>query len=568
MFRLMERYDGPGAGPLRRLWPLALGVTLVFFPFPTLLGMAVVNGVVRRYDARHLESPLWSRDFGWNLREFPEGMTVGAGQVRSRKTSFTCAGIKDLVSADVTDKGPVFSFTVPDRAAAKRVSDALAGRVPDVDFSVRPDGVYVVRSSSPASINAAVEAAYPPRDVVIRQESSHVRQYIVPGPTLEEAAARLKADPDSYPVVNSFLRTSVNIDGVSKVRSNGSPLDAGSPALSGGIPVGSVVVSVSETDTFESRVRLPGSAGEAAVTEAVRRFVPDDSTRVGSGPVTTESDATPEGVRRVATLSGGRTVDMAPERSLHGMRACALCDSPESLREILDSGVIPAGVPLVVGSELPPALLSAGFPVVFDIDSASAGLLLSQDVTPEDRVSVASAFPASGVSADAGAIGSAVSRDGYATVFLSKGLPLDKASGARVGRVPAGEVLDRLANPSLVTLDSKGLKEWVDGAGRIDSVTYTLDAVTGNIRITSVVDGVARPPIERPATARELEGFRERGLLTRAEMKERLMRSETSTFREYNAHVAGLSAKASLSPAVPAMSPTLKHSGIKRSRYS
>ena len=120
---------------------------------------------------------------------------------------------------------------------------------------------------------------------------------------------------------------------------------------------------------------------------------------------------------------------------------------------------------------------------------------------------------------------------------IREALSLDDA---KVNGVSIDEFSERMTEGDRFTRFSepKQVKDWLEDAARIQSVSVTVDLKNAVLRVESVIDNNRRIE-ERKLTADEVKSLAKRGDISRTEAKDLLMQIHPSIFKSYVAPDGG-----------------------------
>lgn len=524
-------------------------VGLIAFPAAT---VAFLGG---RYILRH--APEWaarmnarrnnrvstprSPILGWRAGRLPLDMNLDRSvRYPNGDVSISAAGIDGLVRGHARGvRGAEFSFKVDDPSLAARLSESAQ------QFGVRVSrdrkGGFVVRSRDAHCINEAAKAAFPARQVPVQREARQVRQYFIPGcSSFEEAQRKFLTNRDAFTPRNTYYEYTDTVEGKSSAKTVGTPL--GKADLDGLLEPGCFVVNDESAEVYSGKMRVAGNLSpDAARSDALGRmdaFISSQGASLLPEKTSRVADATPEGVRRVVYLDNGG-IGVSYEHDVKGslesqpLVAWVECADFGKAAAIAQDGAIPEGSYLLVGRQAPPSCPGRHV-VEFPLDAES----LSR-VTVENGVNAHDIQNARERGLDAGGLvlgdlrgrlDAPDSPTAPVTVRAREGIALP---GGKVNGVPLPEFNERMGREDLPKLSVGRAERWSRDAGRIQSVTFSLNARTGMLTVTSVVDGQAMPPVERPVTEKEMDLLAKKGLVSEAEKKDILMRMYPATFKTY-----------------------------------
>lgn len=468
---------------------------------------------------------VYSRARGWDASRLPSDMVADLSGEDKRTAMFTCAGIDNLVTGTFSKGHESYSFRLDDPDKVLILDDKINSGELDIKVSEDSErGGFVVTSSFASDINNAAKLVFIPMDAEAESVIEFTRQYVVTGcrSFAEAEAVAERMEREGVSPLNSFFMKSDRVAGEEKVKRSGSPVTDDIT-----LPVGAFVVDRKFVHRFTANVRIPGNVNAGSRAEWVSGLAgvwssgPDD---------TVVSDGTPSGARRSVTVGNKEIILPGLSRSASDIRLTVTCGDLESLLGTLGSGMLETGrdVVLTVGSSASHAPESG-----FAVDLPLTPAVLSCLDLPADIVEAVSACEVAGMStsdAVSSVLSGVLDSGGVCSVRLREGLSL---SSALVNGVPAGVVSDRLSSDRLPSLDGDALRDWLDDASRVTSVTLTVDPELGELRETHVIGGT-RVTNTKPLTPEMMRDLKARGVISDAERRDLVISMYPTLFKSYS----------------------------------
>lgn len=481
----------------------------------------------RALEARRSRAVEYSPSKGWDVSQLPLDMHADLSGRDRNTASFTCAGIDGLVQGTAKGRDVSYSFVLDDDERAVEVQ--RKARMYNGGASVERDGTgrFVVTASSAAAINDLAKAAFPRVEHRVEREVAQVRQFRMDGfSSFADALAAFEASRTSLKPMNTFVRISDRVDGGPENVIEGDSYDPVS------LPLGSFLINEEEVSRFKGKVRMPARTDDMAA-EASDQYVPGEDDRVvlaDKDRIRLVDGLRPDITRTIEDDMGRQVALVGPDdRRLAELRPYVVVEGMENLVALLDGGELPEGTAVVLDRDVPrpePGLFVLELDRTDDVRS-----LLG--VQGEASPAFAARCRAMGVSdeqLEASLLRREVDEYGYGSALLRKGLGVDRM---KVNGVPVTELAERVSNERLPKLRRQELERWLNDASKIQSVTITVDAKKGLMRITSVVDDVMKTETKK-ITEKEARDFANRGKVTKAEMKDLLMQAHPDFFRTYS----------------------------------
>lgn len=491
-----------------------------------------------RREKRRVYREHFSNIRGWKAESFPPGMVANIKGLHDASITLDAAGIKGLVTAkrdglftrDKSDTERVmFSFPLQRESQAEEVKAMLSQNGVDAKLVHGKDGVYRIFTRDADLCSALVKQVWPQEELSFKREVVNTRQYIVEGcASFEEAKAKFEKDRDLYNPVNSFttLRTQLG-DKPAQEDSSGRLLDKANIVS---MPTGAYVITESTATADSALIRIPADVRhpDDMMSFACKQFENNLVERKQGRAETTLFDGTPEGVTYGAAgkapeiVLGGREFDamaamtrMGAEGDLH---AWVVVDSVDAIKNMATTGEIPGGTLLSLGT-FPPVSGPGKMVVSVPIDSVEK--LMHIGSADGERTGI-------GTFAD---LHDRVRSEEAVTVRVSGGLSI---ANARVDGYLFSPVGERVCNDRLDVIGIDRLKDWMQDASEIQSVTYTLDTTREEMRITTTVGGVARTE-KLPLSQEAIRNLEYRGVISKTELKDFVMQTHPDYFRTYAA---------------------------------
>lgn len=483
----------------------------------------------RREQALREQAVEYDQGRGWNFALLPVDMEADISGADRFRATFTCAGIRDLVSARADTRGNVrYEFLLTDREKAQELQ--RKARMYNGAASVRPtrDGrAFLVSASNASAVNDMAKAAFPPVKQEVERTIVKSQYYTVSGcKDYADAMRKFEATRSSRVPDKTVVGVTDTVGGERFDRVVPEPYE---PTY---LEVGQYVVRVDTETKYRGEVKVPGNVSS---TEEVREFAsrsyePKPSEEVsGRSAAEKLSDATvKEATRYVADGTTMLDIRTADDPAYRAMKAYLICPDMDSLAEILNGGEIPKDSLLVMDRFLPERTEGKFVLELDGADDIRSKLAVQGDASPA-FVAKCESMGVGRDTLEVSRIMDEVSERGYATVRLRDGVSLERV---KVNGIPVEEVAARMENKRLAELDREGLGRWITDAGKIQAMNITVDAKRAELRITSVVDDVQKVET-RKLTEKEVDQFARRGEITKAEMKDVLMQIHPDYFRSY-----------------------------------
>lgn len=484
-------------------------------------------------EERRARAVEYDRKGGWIIGKLPEGMQADFTKVDPNNPGvvpFRCAGIDGLVTGVAKGKDVDYFFKLDDLSKEEALARKAALYNGSAKVVREADGLYVHADHADA-INELAKAAYPESKHVLESEIVFGRHFVVDGcSSYDEAVEKFKANRGAYSCAETYCFFNDTIDGklTTAERNEGKPFGGAS------LPLGSYVVTEEEVSLYRQEIAVPGNL---KTEEEIKAFVLDASSATSEHEVKDDDrvglhlkDGTLKDIPRTFRDENGKelTLHGPDDKLITGSKVYLVCKDMDTLSEVLNGGEIPSGS-YVVMERNAPAPGPGEFVLEVDNDGDLRSMLSVQGGASPAFVARCESMGVSTDQLDASRLCSAIESDGYAALMLKEAVSLDKV---KVNGVRVDEIAERMSNDRLTKLDRKTLGQWIEDAGKIESVTLTVDPKMGSVRIESVVDGVHRLE-ERPMSEKEMRALGSRGMISRSELKDLLMQLNPGRFGSY-----------------------------------
>lgn len=488
----------------------------------------------RTMEARRARAVEYDRKGGWIIGRLPEGMQADFSAVDPNNLGvvpFRCAGIDGLVTGVAKGKDVDYFFKIDDLSKKEAITRKAAIYNGSAKVVMKADGLYVHADHADA-INELAKAAYPESKHVLESEIVFGRHFVVDGcSSFDEAVEKFKANRGAYSCAKTYRFSNDTIDGklTTAERKEGKPFSGDS------LPLGSYVVTEEEVSLYRQEIAVPGNV---KTEEEIKAFVLGASSATSRDEVKDDNrvglrwkDGTLNDISRTFKDEDGKelTFHGPDDKLISGSKVYLLCKDMDALSEVLNGGEIPSGS-YVVMERNAPAPGPGEFVLELDNDGDVRSLLSVQGGASPAFAARCESMGVSAEQLEASRLCSAIESDGYAALMLKEAVSLDKV---KVNGVRVDEIAERMSNGRLTKLDRKTLGQWIEDAGKIQSVTLTVDPKMRMVRITSVVDGVQRLE-ERPLSEKEMRALGSRGTIPRSELKDLFMQLNPGRFASYS----------------------------------
>lgn len=448
----------------------------------------------------------------------PKGLVPNVSSVDDRMMFFDADGVRSAIrgTGNPSDGSVTYEYVAKGEKADRAPDDSRVEKVREGD-------AVVFRSRNPEALLKVFRECNPEENYNILRESRHTSQYIIPGcHSYEEAVAVYKRMKDYLEPVNSYDEMTDTVDGkVGETVGYGGPLTAGDLG-----PMDESSFIVNDTSITVRTGIVSSRDGFDPYSDIYSSLHVENDMSVES----VLSDGMPEGVVRSLSLDGQERFVVHTAKELDGkdsgLNLYVNCKSAEEAEAVL-SGHFPSGALDVrvyrVGNE--PG--NEGYLVRIPVD---AEVLSRLELTGDASPSLVSRCESMGLNRD---------DITYSRLIHETGNALYVNARLRSGSLSLDKVKVNGVSASVPVMDAEKASQWSEEASRIESVSMKIDAKNAKVKVNSVVyDGVAKTSVSKtesfPLTEKQLQDFSRRGVISKDEMKDFLMRTHPDYFKTYS----------------------------------